>query len=125
MKAKIQEELKERLEKRKKEILNGLESVGHQVRDGKNPDFDANFPDYGDSAEDNAIEVADYSKNLSFEKDLEKELAEINQALEGIVRGDYGRCQLCGREISLNRLRARPQSAVCLECKKSKSEKSP
>ena len=43
---------------------------------------------------------------------------QIDQALERIERGDYGKCNLCGREIDLERLETQPEADTCLECSK-------
>jgi len=42
---------------------------------------------------------------------------EINNALEKIVRGDYGVCEVCGETINRERLEAIPHTRLCLECK--------
>lgn len=110
-------EFKAKLEERQKNIISKLESVGHRVS-GEEVNFHADFPDYGDSEEDNAIEVADYTKNLSFEKGLEKELRDIESALSKVETGKYGLCAYCGKEISTERLMIRPESNSCVDCKK-------
>lgn len=113
-------QLKEALETRKKELIERLESIGHRAEgaEGKNNNFSADFPDYGDSAEDNAVEVADYATNLSFERDLEKELNDIETALVKITDGSYGFCANCGQAIEAERLSIRPESITCVKCKK-------
>ncbi|MEJ1115356.1 TraR/DksA C4-type zinc finger protein [Paenarthrobacter sp. CCNWLY172] len=42
-------------------------------------------------------------------------LEEINAALERIVEGSYGRCQVCGADIPEARLEARPWTPFCVE----------
>ena len=108
---------KTKLEARQEKIISQLESVGHRVS-GAETNFHADFPDYGDSEEDNATEVADYTKNLSFERGLEKELRGIEAALAKIETGAYGRCSHCGQEIEIERLMIRPESNSCVSCKK-------
>lgn len=44
------------------------------------------------------------------------ELEKINQALERIKRGDYGKCLSCGEEISEKRLKALPYASQCMDC---------
>lgn len=43
-------------------------------------------------------------------------IADCNEALERINRGQYGRCLCCGEVIELNRLRADPLTSTCLSC---------
>ena len=47
----------------------------------------------------------------------------IEEALQRIEEGTYGKCQSCGNEIPLSRLRAIPYANLCKECK-TKEEKS-
>ncbi len=51
-------------------------------------------------------------------RDRERKLMlKIKEALERIDNGTYGICEICGREISEARLRARPVTTQCIECK--------
>lgn len=110
-------DFKKQLEERKNGLISQLESIGKRAN-GSETNFNAEFPEYGDSAEDNAVEVADYAKNLSFEKELEKELSGVERALKRIDDGEYGKCRHCGKEIEPERLKIRPESNSCISCKK-------
>jgi DnaK suppressor protein len=46
-----------------------------------------------------------------------KLLTKINEAFSRIETGDYGRCNECGDEIGLERLKARPVTTLCIACK--------
>ncbi len=51
-------------------------------------------------------------------RDRERKLiGKIRQALERINDGSYGHCESCDAEISPERLRARPVTTLCIECK--------
>lgn len=76
------------------------------------------FPDYGNSEEDNALEVADYEANLSIETDLQRSLRDVDGALKRIEKGEYGICKYCKKPIEEKRLQARPTSSACISCKK-------
>lgn len=112
-------EFKQQLEDKKKEIVSQLDSIGSRA-EGAETNFNADFPDYGNSAsvEDNASEVADYTTNLSLERDLESQLRDVEKALKSIEDGKYGICKHCGKEIEAERLRIRPESTSCVSCKK-------
>jgi DnaK suppressor protein len=43
-------------------------------------------------------------------------VSEIDQALERLDAGTYGRCVLCGTAIPLERLLAVPWAALCVPC---------
>lgn len=111
----------DKLEEKKKTVLEQLDSIGTPV-DGAEANFNADFPDYGSSPEDNAIEVADYTTNLSLEKELEEDLQNVEKALLKIKNGTYGVCDHCGRPIETERLNVRPESVMCLACQNGKKK---
>ncbi|MET7933248.1 TraR/DksA C4-type zinc finger protein [Streptomyces sp. NPDC005322] len=43
-------------------------------------------------------------------------LADLDQALERLERGDYGRCEKCGEPIPAERLEVRPAANTCVSC---------
>lgn len=43
-------------------------------------------------------------------------LRAIDTALEKIEKGEFGRCDLCGKEIAPRRLRAVPWATLCVAC---------
>jgi DnaK suppressor protein len=44
-------------------------------------------------------------------------LRKINQSLQDIDDGVFGICDLCGEEIGIGRLKARPVTRYCIDCK--------
>lgn len=44
-------------------------------------------------------------------------IKKIRKSLENIENGEYGICEDCGDEISIERLRARPVTSFCIRCK--------
>lgn len=84
----------------------------------KKGDLDASFPKYGDSEDDNAREVADYTTNKPLEITLEKTLVDVDKALDRLSKGTYGICKYCDEPIAEKRLLARPTSSACVSCKK-------
>lgn len=45
-------------------------------------------------------------------------IGKIKDSLEDIQKGTYGICVICGEEISIARLHARPVARHCIECKR-------
>jgi len=72
-----------------------------------------NFPDTTDRA---SLE-ADRNFMLRIRDRESKLIKKIKQALERIENGTYGICESCGEEISIKRLKARPVTTQCIECK--------
>jgi DnaK suppressor protein len=51
-------------------------------------------------------------------RDRERKLIlKIKEALARIEDGTFGICEECGEEISEERLKARPMTTLCIECK--------
>ena len=73
-----------------------------------------NLPDPSDRA------TLESDRNFTLRiRDRERKLiGKINEALERIVTGTYGICDECGENISEARLKARPVTTLCIDCKK-------
>ena len=73
-----------------------------------------NFPDPTDRA---SLET---DRNFLLRiRDRERKLIEkIKEALERIDNGTFGICEVCGKEIGEERLKARPVTTQCIDCKK-------
>jgi DnaK suppressor protein len=51
-------------------------------------------------------------------RDRERKLMDkIDQALSRIEDGTFGECEECGEMITVGRLKARPVTTLCIECK--------
>ena len=48
----------------------------------------------------------------------EETLQKIDDALERMDNGGYGRCETCGERIGRERLRAVPHAANCIACQR-------
>lgn len=46
-----------------------------------------------------------------------KLIGKIQEALSRLDQGTFGTCQSCGKAISPARLRARPMTELCIDCK--------
>lgn len=76
-------------------------------------DYDAAFPDYGRSEEENALEEERYAARISTENTLELHLRDVNNALVRLENVAYGICTVCQKEIGEERLRANPAATTC------------
>jgi DnaK suppressor protein len=79
-----------------------------EMTDGK-----TNFPDPADRAS------LESERNFELRiRDRERKLsAKIREALDRIESGEFGECEDCGDPISEARLKARPVTTLCIECK--------
>lgn len=67
---------------------------------------------------DRATREADRSHALRLRDRDRKLIAKIEEALSRIEAGTFGLCEGCGRRISPARLKARPVTTFCIECKR-------
>ena len=67
--------------------------------------------------EEEATEAFELEKRMAMERNLRDSLAEVTRALAKFESGDYGKCEMCGKDIEPDRLEARPQASLCMRCK--------
>lgn len=78
-----------------------------------------NFPD----PTDRATQEADRTFELRI-RDRERRLInKIQEALGRIDNGTFGICEVCEEEISVARLKARPVTTLCINCKMEQEKK--
>jgi RNA polymerase-binding transcription factor DksA len=66
--------------------------------------------------DEQAIEVEDDESLEGQGALVAREIASVKRALGRIEDGTYGECVRCGGEIAPERLRARPEAALCIDC---------
>ena len=66
---------------------------------------------------DLASTEADQSMQLRLRDRENVLLKKIDKALKKIEEGEYGVCELCGDDIDVKRLEARPVTDMCIRCK--------
>jgi DnaK suppressor protein len=108
MKKKDREYFKDLLTNRLEELLN---QADHTVSGMTAPK--ENFPDPTDRA---ALE-SDRNFMLRIRDRESKLIKKIKKALERIESNTFGICEKCGEDISIERLKARPVTTQCIDCK--------
>lgn len=76
------------------------------------------FPDVSDQAS----AETDQNFSLRIREREQKLLKKIDEALGRLASHTYGICESCGNEIPYKRLKARPVTTLCIECKTSQEE---
>jgi len=95
------------------EKLDGLlDEASKTVSGMSNPN--ENLPDPADRA---SLE-SDRNFTLRIRDRERKLIGKIKEALERIEDGTYGICESCQEDISPKRLKARPVTTLCIDCKK-------
>jgi DnaK suppressor protein len=105
-------EIKKNLLKQKQQIL---EEAGIML---------SNLPSNSNLSEIGDIASAEIDRNFLLRlRDRERKLLKkIEKAIEKIDNGTYGICEVCGAEIPIERLEARPVTDLCIECKTEQEE---
>ena len=95
------------LERHRKELLE------EAVEGLANPNGQETFPDVSDQA------TAEAEQNFSMRiREREQRLVKkIDEALERMDQNIYGICERCEEEIPYPRLKARPVTTLCINCK--------
>ncbi len=93
---------------RRQELLDEAERTVGGMTDSKE-----NFPDPTDRAS------LESNRNAMLRiRDRERKLiTKIDDALKRIDDGSYGLCESCGGPIAVERLKARPVTTLCIDCK--------
>ncbi|PLX74502.1 MAG: RNA polymerase-binding protein DksA [Desulfuromonas sp.] len=102
------EEFRQLLQEQMDQLLRDADRTVSDMTDEK-----ANFPDPTDRA---SLE-SDRNFELRIRDRERKLIAKIREALERIDAGEFGECEDCGEEIGEARLRARPVTTLCIDCK--------
>ena len=106
---------KKRLESFRTILNNRLQELLKEVVGtvGEMTDEDETFPDPNDRA------PLESDRNFVLRiRDRERKLiAKIKKALERIDDETFGICEECGEDISIRRLKARPVTTLCINCK--------
>ncbi|QKF60116.1 RNA polymerase-binding protein DksA [Aliarcobacter lanthieri] len=103
------DELKSTLLTRKETILNNVRNSRENIDQLKDQDISDEL-DYADFVSDSFTEGMIANHQLD-------ELNQIETALKKINAGTYGICDMCGINIPIGRLKAKPFARYCTECR--------
>jgi len=102
------EHFKQILEQWKMQLMEGVDKTVHLMQEDA-----ANYAD----PNDRATQEEEFSLELRA-RDRERKLIEkIDFALNQLEEDEYGYCEMCGIEIGIRRLEARPTATLCIDCK--------
>ena len=102
---------------KKKELLEELahtmkSSVSTTIREST-----GDISSYSYHMADQGTDEYQYEATIQFASTEGRYLYHIEEALNRIEDGSYGKCDECGGKISMERLRALPHARLCIECK--------
>ena len=98
----------ELLQQRLQELLSHADETVSGMTEQKE-----NFPD----PTDRATLESDRNFMLRIRDREHKLIKKVKKAIERIENGTFGICEKCGEDISIQRLKARPVTTQCIDCK--------
>lgn len=102
-------EFKKELEKTREDLVSQLDDLEKPVEMGSDVDH---FDEETDEAKE-------FSNRLGIIQTLKKHLRTVEAAILKIIRGGYGRCEKCRKQIEEEILKIDPESKYCRLCKSS------
>ena len=101
---------------KKKEILEELETLRDSMLDVTTGEYASESSMYSTHMEQ-GTDAMEREKTFLFASREGKFLNYLEDALQRIDRGEYGKCSECGKLIEKERLEAVPHARQCLQCK--------
>ncbi|MDO9371146.1 MAG: RNA polymerase-binding protein DksA [Gammaproteobacteria bacterium] len=92
----------------KRQLMEEVDRTVHHMQDEA-----ANYPD----PNDRASQEEEITLELRARDRERKLIKKIDEALASLDQGEYGYCDICGVEIGIRRLEARPTATQCIDCK--------
>ena len=92
----------------KKELMEEVDRTVLHMQDDA-----TNFPD----PNDRASQEEEFALELRTRDRERKLISKIEESIAMLDSGDYGFCEVCGIEIGIRRLEARPTATQCIDCK--------
>lgn len=92
----------------KQQLMEEVDRTVHHMQDEA-----ANYPD----PNDRATQEEGFNLELRARDRERKLIKKIEEALQKIEKNEYGFCDICGVEIGIRRLEARPTANLCIDCK--------
>ena len=92
----------------RQQLMEEVDRTVHHMQDDA-----GNFPD----PNDRATQEEEFALELRTRDRERKLIKKINESLANLESADYGFCEVCGVEIGIRRLEARPTATLCIDCK--------
>ena len=112
------DKIRRQLENERKRLMKELEQ---SATEASRPRQSSEASPFGKREEEASV-TFEMEKRAVLDGHLQKQLQEVEQALEKINDGTYGLCAECGKQINPARLEALPQATLCLDCKAKKTK---
>ncbi len=113
----ILQNIKDHLLKEKKRVDSTISSLKSQ-----DPFSDPDRLIDNAASDTEANEESSHERMEALEKELKAHRKDIDEALERIKKGIYGKCVSCGNMIETERLKVKPTALYCVSCEKKREK---
>jgi RNA polymerase-binding transcription factor DksA len=110
--------LKDELHAERTRVIKELDNLDDITHTNGNVDDIVEVHAYSIHMAENASDIEAVNTALGLRKILIERLTQINHALERLNEGSYGICLRCGCAINMERLLAKPQATLCVNCRR-------
>ncbi len=107
--------LKEALLERQRELTVEVEKLSEELMD-LSIDQEDEHGGVGNHLADDGSSLGEQERISTVGEDFKEQLQQIDAALRRMEDGTYGSCQRCGKAVKVDRLRALPFAAYCIDC---------
>ncbi|MBN1290745.1 MAG: TraR/DksA C4-type zinc finger protein [Candidatus Latescibacteria bacterium] len=114
---------KEIIDKKKQELLAELGYLENSTLNATSKDQSGDLSAYSFHMADQGTDTMEREKAFSLASREGRYLHHLNEALDRIEAGTYGKCRSCGNDISKPRLEAVPNATQCIKCKTAEEKK--
>lgn len=125
MEAKRLDYFKNRLLKEKDDILETISLMDKNGDLDSNTEISSEISFYDNHPADLGDELADIDKNRAIKSNEDVLIQKIDDAIRAVETNNYGKCKMCGNDISEERLEFIPYADCCIDCQKELNEKKP
>jgi YteA family regulatory protein len=108
-------EFQQQLQQTKQELEERLSDSGNHDLRRSMEDSTGELSSYDNHPGDEGTELYEREKDLALTEHDRDEIRDIERALSAIEAGEYGKCEVCSKEIPLERLKAIPTTTYCVE----------
>jgi len=109
---------KEKLINEQSRVLDLIKQMKQNGVINSNSEMASELSFYDNHPSDTATELFDKEKGIALKKNEISILNKIEDSLESIEEGDYGKCKSCGKDIDEARLEVMPYADNCMSCQK-------
>jgi DnaK suppressor protein len=113
----------ELLLQKREEMLREMGVVGDSYREATLKETTGDLSSHAYHMADQATDNMNRELAFMYASKSGRLVYHIDEALRRIKNGTYGKCQVCGKQISASRLRAVPHARLCIECKSAEEDR--